>query len=664
MATLQVKSIAGKMIIGSVLLIIIPLFALAIITFNVSKKQTVKDIENTLSQHALTMKQEVQAVYDIAQKKVNSDLNVAGYIVSNHGEITIDPSEATDFTITNQVTKQSEKVSIPLMKIDSHALSFNYDIVDTIQQTVGGTATVFQVIPQGLLRISTNVMKRDGQRAVGTYIPTTSPVYKTIIGGKTFYGRAYVVNAWYLTAYEPIKSPTGEIIGVLYVGVAEKVFQEILKDNLSRLQVGKTGYAYILNEKGDYVLSLGRKRDGENIFNAKDADGRLFIQEIVEKGLSLKEEQTAVTYYPWKNKGESSARMKLAAYSLFPEWKWIIAASAYHSDFLGALNKLKTVNITICILAVLIGSIISYFFALRLTKPVFKAVDRLGTASHEISSASEQVSSSSQHLAQGSSEQAASLEESSSSLEEMSAMISQNAGNANSAKGMMGDASKIINQVNDQMNAMTDAIGDIATTSEETGKIIKTIDEIAFQTNLLALNAAVEAARAGEAGKGFAVVAEEVRNLAQRSAEAAKNTETLIQNTIDSVERGKQITESTRNAFNDTMQISEKTARLIDEIATASNEQAEGIEQLTRAVEQMNIVTQSIVGNAEESAAAAETFNHQTEEMEGVVGELVALVTGTHVADGTGSYRTPGNVRRITVKSLSGRTINKNSPKH
>ena len=121
-------------------------------------------------------------------------------------------------------------------------------------------------------------------------------------------------------------------------------------------------------------------------------------------------------------------------------------------------------------------------------------------------------------------------------------MTKQNADNANQAKAMMTETKQIVEKVDSQMNEMTEAIAEITKTSEETGKIIKTIDEIAFQTNLLALNAAVEAARAGEAGAGFAVVADEVRNLALRAAEAARNTNSLIDNTIKAVKQGNELT--------------------------------------------------------------------------------------------------------------------------
>jgi methyl-accepting chemotaxis protein len=246
----------------------------------------------------------------------------------------------------------------------------------------------------------------------------------------------------------------------------------------------------------------------------------------------------------------------------------------------------------------------------------------------KVTSGSLQLSNASKLLAEGSSSQASSLEETSSSLEELSSMTKQNADNANQARAMMQEAGQIVGKVNRHMDDMAKAIAEITRSSEETGKIIKTIDEIAFQTNLLALNAAVEAARAGEAGAGFAVVADEVRNLAMRSAEAAKNTSNLIENTIKAVQKGNELTKSTQEAFKDNIAMSGKIGQLVDEIATASQEQAHGIAQINSAVSEMDKIVQHAAANAEESASASEEMKSHVGQLKNNIDQLMAVVDG------------------------------------
>jgi hypothetical protein len=284
------------------------------------------------------------------------------------------------------------------------------------------------------------------------------------------------------------------------------------------------------------------------------------------------------------------------------------------------------------------------FFANSIAKPIHHAIQGLTEGADNISSAAHQVSNSSQSLAESSSEQAASIEETASSLEVMSNMTKQNANHATEARAMMIETKQIVEKVDNHMNDMSAAIEEITKTSEETSKIVKTIDEIAFQTNLLALNAAVEAARAGEAGAGFAVVADEVRNLAMRAADAARNTATLIESTIQAVGNGNELTRLTRDAFADNIEIASKISQLVDEISESSQEQAQGIEQVNNVIAQMDEVSQRNAANSEESAAAAEEMNSQAVLISNYVDDLVLVSEGEtsrrkHMASIVGKFK-------------------------
>lgn len=251
-----------------------------------------------------------------------------------------------------------------------------------------------------------------------------------------------------------------------------------------------------------------------------------------------------------------------------------------------------------------------------------QALSQVSDATTQVASASQQISAGSQSLAQGANEQASSLEEVSSSLEEMSSMTKMNADNATQAKNLASEADGNAKTGTEAMARMSHSILRIKEGSDQTAKIVKTIDEIAMQTNLLALNAAVEAARAGEAGRGFAVVAEEVRNLAQRSAQAAKNTADMIGESVKNAEEGVKIATDVSKSFDSIALSVKKVNDLIGEIAAASKEQSQGIGQVTTAVSQMDKVTQQNAANAEESASAAEELSSQSEELQSMVGQF------------------------------------------
>ena len=294
------------------------------------------------------------------------------------------------------------------------------------------------------------------------------------------------------------------------------------------------------------------------------------------------------------------------------------------------------------IVSLVFGVVLAIGLGLVMSKSISKALTRivasLTEGSEQVASASGQVSSASQSLAEGATEQAAGLEETSSSLEEMSSMTKQNADNAQQANTLASDAQKAAGNGAESMGRMSGAINEIQKSSDETAKIIKVIDEIAFQTNLLALNAAVEAARAGEAGKGFAVVAEEVRNLAIRSAEAAKNTTAMIDESVKNAKNGVDIASEVGKVLDEIVVGIGKTTDLVGEIAAASQEQAQGIDQVNTAMAQMDKVTQQNAANAEESASASEELSAQAEQMNGIVGELVAMVGGSTSKRDTASF--------------------------
>jgi len=309
------------------------------------------------------------------------------------------------------------------------------------------------------------------------------------------------------------------------------------------------------------------------------------------------------------------------------------------------------------VLAFIVAVGIGIFMSLMITRPIARVIDGLNEGAEQVTAAASQVATSSQHLADGSSNQASAIEETSSSLEEMSSMTRQNADNAQLANDMMTkEAATNFQLISERMGTMEKAMQASVGASEETAKVIKTIDEIAFQTNLLALNAAVEAARAGEAGAGFAVVADEVRNLAMRATEAAKNTQDLITNSTGRIKEATSLYGQVSEAMGKNGEIAQKVTELIGEIAAASREQAQGISQVNSAVVEMDKVAQQTAASAEESASAAEELNAQAEQMKSYVGDLVVLIGGGEQDGAPAPVRRQAAIRKVLARSKSPKT--------
>lgn len=233
-------------------------------------------------------------------------------------------------------------------------------------------------------------------------------------------------------------------------------------------------------------------------------------------------------------------------------------------------------------------------------------IRQVNRSAEQVSSASVELSASAQDLSQATTEQASSIEELASQVSEISDQVKKTAESAVTLRSETHHTGGEVSLCNEQMQTLMEAMNKIQTSSDEIGKILKTIEDIAFQTNILALNAAVEAARAGEAGKGFAVVAQEVRELAGKSAQAAQNTSDLIAQSTAAVRMGSEVADHTAHTLSEVVESIQSLVRSIDVIAATSNEQSEGVLQISEGINQMTIVVQSNSSTAQESAAASE----------------------------------------------------------
>jgi methyl-accepting chemotaxis protein len=243
-------------------------------------------------------------------------------------------------------------------------------------------------------------------------------------------------------------------------------------------------------------------------------------------------------------------------------------------------------------------------------------------AADQVAAAAGQITGAAAQMASGASSQAASIEEVLASVEEVTSMSKQNAANAQEARTHAQSATTTAAHGSESMDRLSSAVESIKSAADETAKIIKAIDEIAFQTNLLALNAAVEAARAGDAGRGFAVVAEEVRSLAMRSAEAAKETTQVIERSLKKAEEGVAINKEASVAFEAIGHQIKKVVQVISVIADSSQQQHDSVARINSGVHTVSHETQQGAAATEEAASAAEQLAAQAETMRSLAAQF------------------------------------------
>jgi methyl-accepting chemotaxis protein len=581
---------------------------------------------------------------------------------------------------------------LPVVTSGSVLLTLDTGIVDRFSTVTKSVATIFARTGDDFVRISTSLKKEDGSRAVGTSLDRSHPAYRALLAGEEYVGKANLFGKDYMTKYLPVKDQSGKVIAVLFIGMDLTDSLQALKAKLRSTKVGKTGYLYVLEAKegkDQGKLIVHPAKEGSNVIDSVDANGRRFIREILTR-------QNGMIRYPWINAeaGETSQREKIVAFRLLKEWNWVVGIGSYLDEFNTLARRVRTTSLLATALVVaLLLTLLAVSVRQWVTRPIGKLVRQteryaagdfsdvdtrpwqgprpddevallshgvqgmaaslhnllsaVATSAREIGAASTQVDAAAEHIAQGADEISGKTTAVATAEVEMSATsgdIAQNcllaANAANNATASAQSGTEVVRKTVAVMHLIAEKVHESAKTvehlgarGEQIGQIIGTIGDIADQTNLLALNAAIEAARAGEQGLGFAVVADEVRALAERTSRATheigemiKSIQSETREAVASMEQGvRQVEAGTAEAAKS----GEALTGIMEQISAVSmqvNQIATAAEQQSATTGQISDNIQQITEVVEATAAGAHQSAAAAAHLKGNADELQRLV--------------------------------------
>jgi len=567
-------SLKNKFLIPTVMLIVIGLGISSTVSYRISKRALEDSVRNQLTDQAASLEKELSLWVKITQ------IDISRWADQSYIKMALRESFIGNASITVANTELTEGKK-----------------KNTFYESVN------MANPKG------DIVASSDSEKIGKLKVADQPFFQEAVKGKAFLSDIFASPVSGNTVFA-VSSPIYDkdtVVGVLFGFVSLDYFARTC---VEPIKVGEEGYAYMINRQGFMAI-----HPDKSLILKLDAKGYDFIREMLSK-------ESGVVHYDFKDV------KKTAAFRKHAETGWTLAVCADVKDIMMPIMLLRNNNILITSAVVFFAVIVIMLVLRSVIRPLTQVIQGLTQTSDEVTAFSAQVASVSQELAETSSEQASSVEETSASLEEVSSMIRQNVNSAVQADQLMKETNSVVSDASVSMKKLITSMADISQAGEETSKIIKIIDEIAFQTNLLALNAAIEAARAGESGAGFAVVAEEVRNLAMRSVDAAKDTASLIESTNRKVRDGADVVNHAAAAFSKVAESTSDVGALLGKITVASDEQAQGIEQVSKAGANLDAVIQNNVAQAQEAASISEQMNAQAEQMKDFVNKLVSLISG------------------------------------
>ncbi len=643
---------------------------------------------------------------EVTQKNIVAALKVARDQIDRTGQVST-ATETVSWQAKNQISNQVQEVSLAKLLIGDQWPGQVTDpgkpvpIVDPVQKMLDVTCTIFQRMnPQGdMLRVATNVITKEGKRAIGTFIPAASaegkanPVVAAVLKGEAYQGRAQVVGHWYITAYEPIHGPNHEVIGMLYVGIPQENVKS-LRQAILDMKIGKSGYVTVIDSVGTAVISPQGRDDGVNVKDRRDEAGNSYILKRIETAKALAPRAVGSQQVVRKNdRGQQVVRE--ARYVYFAPWDWIVTVEADQADFTAASDLIKAMNRRSTLILGLVSAgalaatlLVWLFMAGNIVRPINRAVAGLkdvaegegdltkrleGEGSNELGQLAYWFNTflaRMQTMVGQISENAGSVRQSATRLTDIAGLMATGAAETSaSAENVAVAAEEMsanLNSVAAAMEESTTSTTMVASASEEMSATINQIARDAEQANLTSRQAVDEAKNAGAKMAGLGQAAQAIGKVTEAITEISDQTNLLALNATIEAARAGEAGKGFAVVANEIKELARQTAsatlnikRQIEDIQVTTETARQEIDTILAVIEQVNtLVTSIATAVGEQSKASQEIADNIAQASQGIqeVNENVNQSSAVAAQIATDITRVNASTGTISTNSVEVRT--------